>query len=69
MVTVAVRDTGAGVPEDKLRDIFVPFYTTRTRGTGLGLAIAKEITEMHHGTIRVENNPESGCTFYISLPV
>jgi len=69
MVTVAVRDTGAGIPEDKLRDIFVPFYTTRTRGTGLGLAIAKEITEMHHGTIRVENNPESGCTFYISLPV
>ncbi|MCK9422387.1 MAG: ATP-binding protein [Bacteroidales bacterium] len=68
-VQIAVRDTGIGIPEDKLPDIFKPFYTTRTQGTGLGLAIVKEIIDMHQGEIRVENNPDKGCTFYISLPV
>ncbi|MEI7982205.1 MAG: ATP-binding protein, partial [Bacteroidota bacterium] len=68
MVHIAVRDTGFGIPESNLQDIFKPFYTTRTQGTGLGLAIAKEIIEMHQGEIRVENNSGKGCTFHISLP-
>jgi signal transduction histidine kinase len=68
-VRITVRDTGAGIPEEKLADIFKPFYTTRTQGTGLGLAIAKEIIEMHRGEIRVENNTGQGCSFHITLPV
>ena len=67
-VRITVRDTGSGIPEDKLVDIFTPFYTTRTQGTGLGLAIAKEIVERHNGEIRVENNPNQGCSFIITLP-
>ncbi len=67
-VQITVRDTGIGIPVDKLQNIFKPFYTTRTQGTGLGLAIAKEIIEMHQGEIRVENNPDKGCTFFITLP-
>ena len=67
-VQVALRDTGIGIPENNMADIFKPFYTTKTQGTGLGLAIAKEIIEMHEGEINVENNPDKGCTFYISLP-
>lgn len=68
-VKISVIDNGIGIPEDKLPDIFKPFYTTRTQGTGLGLAIVKEIIDMHQGEILVENNPEKGCTFNISLPV
>jgi len=69
VVKIAVRDNGIGIPEDKMTDIFKPFYTTRTQGTGLGLAIATEIVDMHKGEIWVENNPEKGCTFHITLPV
>ena len=69
MVRIIVSDNGAGIPEDKMEDIFKPFYTTRTEGTGLGLAIAKEITELHDGDLHCVNNPEKGCSFYISLPV
>ncbi|MEI6455623.1 MAG: ATP-binding protein [bacterium] len=68
-VKISVIDTGPGIPEEKVRDIFKPFFTTRTQGTGLGLAIAKEIIEMHLGEIWVENNPGEGCTFHIILPV
>jgi signal transduction histidine kinase len=68
IISIAVRDTGIGISEDKMADIFKPFYTTRTQGTGLGLAIAKEIVEMHKGEIWVENNPEKGCSFHIKLP-
>jgi len=67
-VFISVTDSGIGIPEEKLPDIFKPFYTTRTQGTGLGLAIVKEIIEMHQGEIRVENNPGRGCTFFITLP-
>jgi two-component system NtrC family sensor kinase len=69
LVKISVIDTGAGIPEEKRKDIFKPFYTTRTQGTGLGLAIAKEIIEMHRGEIWVENNPAEGCAFHITLPV
>jgi len=68
VVKINIMDTGVGIPENKVADIFKPFYTTRTQGTGLGLAIAKEIVEMHKGEIWVENNQEKGCTFHISLP-
>jgi two-component system, NtrC family, sensor kinase len=68
-VGISVTDDGKGVPPDKIADIFHPFFTMRTEGTGLGLAIAKEIVEMHNGEIRVENNPDKGCTFYISIPI
>jgi two-component system, NtrC family, sensor kinase len=69
MVRISVVDTGKGIPEDKIKEIFHPFFTMRTEGTGLGLAIVKEIIEMHHGEIRAENNKDKGCTFHISLPL
>lgn len=69
MLHISVKDTGQGIPEDKIPAIFNPFFTMRTEGTGLGLAIAKEIVEMHRGEIRVTNNADQGCTFYISLPL
>jgi two-component system sensor histidine kinase HydH len=68
-VEVAVKDTGAGIPEADLPRIFEPFYTTRTKGTGLGLAICKQIVEAHGGTLRVARTGPDGTTILVTLPV
>jgi signal transduction histidine kinase len=64
-VRLMVRDTGSGIPEDQLEQIFRPFYTTKHRGTGLGLAITRGIVERHGGRLTVESEVGSGSTFTI----
>jgi CheY-like chemotaxis protein len=70
---VSVRDTGIGIPQDRMRFLFEPFSqidasTTRTHGgTGLGLAIAHQLTEMMGGTMWVESEPGKGSTFHFTL--
>jgi signal transduction histidine kinase len=66
-VNVEIRDTGAGIPPERLSKIFEPFYTTKSNGLGLGLAICKEIVEHHGGRIEVFN--DQGATFSVCLPV
>jgi len=66
---IEVRDTGPGIPADRLKWIFEPFHTTKgLRGTGLGLAVTKRIVEDHRGTIDVESEPGAGTTFIIRIP-
>jgi len=74
--TIAVRDTGPGIPEADQRRIFDEFKQAetsssawKTGGTGLGLSIAKRIVEMHGGRICVESSPGQGSTFSITLPL
>jgi two-component system, NtrC family, sensor kinase len=69
LVLISVSDNGSGIPNEVGKDIFKPFYTTRTQGTGLGLAITKDIIDKHKGELWYENNTGPGCTFFISLPV
>ena len=74
MAEVSVRDTGSGIPPDKLRRIFDPFYSTKTAdaggqgGTGLGLSLCRDIIEDHHGRIRVESAVGKGTTFTLRFP-
>lgn len=70
-VFAAVRDTGCGIPRERLRDIFAPFYTTKSggRGTGLGLPISLNLAEAHGGTVEVESEPGKGSTFYLMIPL
>jgi len=74
-VTITVRDTGPGIPEEDLPHVFERFYRgdkARHRaegGSGLGLAIARSIVEMQGGRIRAENGPGGGARFVIELPV
>jgi PAS domain S-box-containing protein len=63
-----VRDTGPGIPAERLSDIFNPFFTTKKTGTGLGLFICKQIVDEHRGTIRVQSEPNRGTTFAVYLP-
>jgi signal transduction histidine kinase len=68
LVEVSVRDTGPGIAPKVLRNLFVPFFTTKTRGTGLGLAISQSIVQNAGGTIEVHSQPGAGTTFTILLP-
>jgi len=70
-VEIEIRDTGPGIPPEKIDKIFEPFYTTKEigRGTGLGLSIAYGIVERHHGSIRVESEVGKGTVFFVRLPV
>jgi len=67
-VTVAIRDTGCGIPPDKLGQVFSPFYTTKEQGTGLGLAVAAKIVEGHGGALTVESELGKGSVFSVRLP-
>ena len=65
----SVSDTGPGVPPDKLKEIFVPFFSTKAQGMGMGLSIARTIIEVHGGQIWAENKVSGGAMFRIRLPL
>jgi len=67
-IEVGVRDCGQGIPPDKLKQLFRPFFTTKPGGMGMGLAIAKTIIDAHGGTIGGENNVPRGAVFKFTLP-
>ena len=67
-VVIVLRDTGPGIPTEKLPLVFEPYFTTKERGTGLGLAIVKHNTEMYGGNVLVESELGKGATFTIRLP-
>lgn len=75
MVELMVRDTGSGIPADKLPKIFDRFFTTKSGpdasgkgGTGLGLSFCRDVIEAHHGRIRVESSVGRGTAFTLKLP-
>jgi len=68
-VVVSIKDSGMGIPQKNLKDIFFPFFTTKDKGTGLGLSIAYRIIEEHNGKITVRSVPGQGTTFAVVLPV
>lgn len=68
-VQIEVRDSGVGIPETNLEDIFNPFFTTKKDGSGLGLSISHQIVQEHGGYIVVESQVGRGTTFFINLPV
>jgi signal transduction histidine kinase len=68
--TVAISDTGKGIPQDMLKNIFEPFVSTKgSKGTGLGLPVMKKIVEEHGGSVEIQSTVGEGTTFTITLPV
>jgi two-component system NtrC family sensor kinase len=70
-IVIEISDTGCGIPEESLGEIFNPFFTTKEvgKGTGLGLSISYAIIEKHNGHIEVRSEVGKGTTFMIFLPI
>ena len=68
-VAIEVRDTGTGIPVEKIGKIFDPFFTTKPtgQGTGLGLSVSRQIIELHKGRISISNAPGGGAVATILL--
>jgi PAS domain S-box-containing protein len=65
---IKISDTGIGIPEHHFKDIFMPFFSTKSEGTGLGLSICHNIIKNHNGSIELESQVNQGTTFTIRLP-
>ena len=67
-IEIFISDTGSGMPQEVLENIFLPFYTTKPRGTGMGLALVHKIILAHGGGIHVESQEGKGTTFKVYIP-
>jgi len=67
-VTLSIRDSGPGIPEDQSETVFQPYYSTKESGMGLGLAVVRGIIDDHGGHIGLAAGPEAGAHFTIRLP-
>lgn len=67
-VAIEISDTGTGINEHDLANIFDPYFTTKPEGTGIGLAIVHNIIEAHNGTIHISSSPGNGTRARVFLP-
>lgn len=68
-ILVEIRDSGTGIEEEDLNNIFTPFHTTKSKGSGLGLPLSLKIVENHKGKINVHSETGKGTQFQVFLPV
>lgn len=68
-ISIAVSDTGGGIPKENLGKIFDPFFTTKTKGTGFGLSVVLRIVKTYRGRISVESDEGKGTVFHLQLPL
>ncbi|HBH61641.1 MAG TPA: hypothetical protein DDX85_07890 [Nitrospiraceae bacterium] len=66
---IELTDTGCGIKDEDLKNIFNPFFTTKPQGTGLGLAVTHKIIQEHNGKVKVESVWGGGTAFKIYLPL
>jgi len=64
---IKVADNGAGMTEDVIENIFIPFFSTKKNGSGIGLSLCKEIMMLHKGNIEVQSKPEQGSVFTLQF--
>ncbi len=65
---VEVTDNGKGIPEKELKEIFIPFFSTKQDGSGIGLSLSKQIMSLHGGRIKVRSIVNEGTSFYLVFP-
>jgi two-component system, NtrC family, nitrogen regulation sensor histidine kinase NtrY len=66
-VHLHVRDTGNGIPEEDIDQIFIPFYSTKKSGSGIGLSVSRQIMQKQKGDISVQSAPGKGSVFTLSF--
>lgn len=67
-IQIQITDTGTGLSENIKKQLFKPFFTSKTNGSGLGLALSRRLIEHYHGSLSVENSQDKGVTATIILP-
>jgi signal transduction histidine kinase len=67
-VRALISDTGQGIGPEQQKQLFVPYFTTKSHGTGLGLSGARRIIDALHGRISLWSEPGTGTTFIVELP-
>jgi PAS domain S-box-containing protein len=67
-VRLTVQDAGIGLDPDHVKDLFEPFYTTKSGGMGIGLSVSRSIVESHHGRLWATPNDGPGASFSFSIP-
>jgi two-component system sporulation sensor kinase A len=68
-ISIEIIDTGLGIPEEKINNLFSPFQSTKAKGMGLGLTFCKKTVEAHGGSISVDSELGKGTTFTIIIPI
>ncbi|MBD8067455.1 ATP-binding protein [Bacillus sp. PS06] len=68
-VVISFKDNGIGIPEDRLKHLGTPFYTTKEKGIGLGLTISNKIIKEHEGEMNIHSKLNHGTTINVSLPL
>ena len=66
---ISFVDSGVGMKNEIVENLWNPLFTTKAKGMGLGLSVAKRFVEGHGGSIRVESQPGKGSTFTVTLPI
>jgi len=69
MIKVEIEDSGKGIPENIIKEIFNPFFTTKSKGIGLGLPICKQILSSHKCDIDIRSELNKGTIFTLSFPL
>ena len=64
----SITDTGCGMTEEQVKNMFEPFYTTKSQGLGLGMSFASKVIEMHGGEVRIESRVNGGTSIRVALP-
>lgn len=68
-VSIRISDYGKGIPENQLKKVFQPYFTTKKGKKGLGLSVAKRGIDLHHGSLAIASQKEQGTTVTIHLPI
>jgi two-component system nitrogen regulation sensor histidine kinase NtrY len=68
-VTIEFQDNGTGIAPEDYENLFLPYFSTKTKGTGLGLVIVRQIISEHNGFVRAEPNQPQGTRLIIELPM
>ncbi len=66
---IQVTDNGEGIPQDRLEDVFTPFYSTKKEGSGIGLPLSRRIMKLHGGEITVKSVQEKKTVFRMIFPI
>lgn len=68
-IEIEIKDTGKGISDSEIKNLFTPFYTTKAKGMGLGLVNVKRIIKLHKGSVQLKSKQREGTTVTLKIPI